>query len=176
MKKLNNEDIMDYLDGALDASRLAAFEEHLRSNAEDAQLVAEMKMAMSALHEEAAEPVRVSADFWPKLREKLPEKPRRSWINSLAAQAGAWVWPSHSKLGLSVRVAAVAVFIAMAAFLFAPKQAVQHSEAGNKPTTDDIAFIRKSVGRDAEYRKAAPGDTRNAEHGDEDGESGNGPQ
>ncbi|HEX8832609.1 MAG TPA: zf-HC2 domain-containing protein [Abditibacteriaceae bacterium] len=179
MKKLSNEDLMDYLDGTLDPARLAKVEAHLAANADDAVLVADMKMAMGALNEwNEAEPVKVSPDFWVKVREQLPEHPTRSPLRALGAQLGAWLWPAHSPLRLSTRVAALAVFVAMAAALMSPKGAVHQVQADLSDA--DKMFIQQSVDRHSAYVAVQPlnstlnlpvGDGRD---GDGDGEDGEG--
>jgi anti-sigma factor RsiW len=156
MKKVSNEDLMDYVDGTLDAARLVLVEEHLKASPEEAQLVAEMKLAMSALHEwNAAEPVRVAEDFWPKLRDRLPEKPQRSWWRGASAQMGEWLWPAHSPLRLSARAAVIAMVIAVAAWFFAPQPARRPVEA-TPLTVDDKAFIQQSLGRHKAYEMVQP--------------------
>ena len=176
MKKLTDSEIMDYLDGTLDAGQVAAVEAHLQSNSEDAQLVADMKLAMASLHEwDEVEPVRVSADFWPRLREKLPEQPQRSWMRRAGAQLSSWLSPNHSPWRVSAPIAVVAVFIAMATFLLGPKQSTQVAQATF--STAEQTFIQQSLNRHAAYDSSeslsgslplAVGDGRSAEHGDED--------
>lgn len=175
--KLSNNDIMDYLDGALDPKREALIEEHLRGNTEDASLIAEMKEARALLQDwDQTEPVALSADFWPKLRDKLPpEGPQRSALRGFGASLGAWLWPSHSRAGLSVRVAVVAAIMAMAAFFAAPRHDVQPVIAN-----DDASFIRRSIERHADYLSAPPvvkskGDTRSLESADDDDDEGRTP-
>jgi anti-sigma factor RsiW len=157
MKKLSNEDLMDYVDGTLDAARLALVEEYLKASPEEAQLVADMKLALSALHEwDAAEPVRVSDNFWPELRDRLPEKPQRSWWRGTSAQIGAWLWPAHSPLRVSARVAVVAMVMAVAAWFFAPPSAQRPIEAEAPLTTADMEFIQQSLGRHKAYDMMQP--------------------
>jgi anti-sigma factor RsiW len=158
MKKLSNEDLMDYVDGTLDAARLTLVEEHLKASPEEAQLVADMKLALSALHEwDAAEPVRVSDNFWPELRDRLPEKPHRSWWRGAAAQMGEWLWPAHSPLRVSARVAFVAMVMAVAAWFFAPQQAQRPIVAEEPPlTTADMAFIQQSLRSHKAYDMVQP--------------------
>src|SRR5687768_5045557 len=97
MKRLNNNEIMDYIDGTLSPERRAAVEAHLLENEEDAQLVADLKMATAELREwDASEPVHVGEDFWPKLRDKLPERPNRSPLRALTMQLGELFRPSRS--------------------------------------------------------------------------------
>src|SRR4028118_2171409 len=112
-----------------------------------------MKLALTELHAwDEAEPVRVSDNFWPELRDKLPEAPpQRSWVRSTASQLGSWLWPSSSPLRLSARVAAVVVFIALAASFFAPKNATTPLQA---LTPADQAFIQQSMARHDAYATA----------------------
>jgi len=173
--KMTNELLMDYVDGTLDAARLAAVEAHLAKNAEDAEMVANMKMALGALHDwDAAEPVKASENFWPRLREKLPAQPPRSAFRGAASRIGEWLWPSHSPLRLSTRVAAVAVLIAMAFAMFSPKQATRRVVAVSPPvlSQSDKMFIQQSVKRHSAYVSAAPamptGDGANTDGDDED--------
>lgn len=186
VKRLSNIDIMDYLDGTLEAARRAEVEEHLRVCAEDAELVAELKMAQIALHDwDQAEPVRVSDDFWPKLRAQLPEQPPRGWVHRLAAQAGAWLWPSQSRLGLSLRLAAVAVLLAIAVSFFAPQQA-RHRVVAKDLTPAERTFIQQSLDRHSNYVSSQPlggplqlapgatrGDVRSADRSDDDDDGEN---
>lgn len=180
MKKLSNEDLMNYVDGTLDVARLAQIEEHLEASPEDAKLAADMKMALQALHEwDAAEPVQVSDDFWPALRDRLPEKPQRSWLRGTSAQVGEWLWPSHSPLRLSARIAVIAAFAAMAASFFLPQEARKEAVATPPLTSADKMFIQQSLDRHDAYVAVQPftnplslpsGDGRNADGDDDDGE------
>jgi anti-sigma factor RsiW len=178
MKPLKETEIIDYLDGTLSPTRMAEVEAHLRENAEDAELVASLKMAKSELLEwDAAEPVQVSADFWPKLRDKLPaQAPRRAWWKQL----GAALWPAHSPMAAAVRVAAIAAFLAIAAALFTPEQSRQQATASRDTkalTTEDRAFIERSIKKHNNYSSSQPlgstnvnkrGDVGSAESGDEE--------
>lgn len=151
MKTLKNDDMMGYLDGTLDAARLAEVEAYLQTDAEDARLLADMKLAISELHAwDEAEPVRASDNFWPALRDKLPERPQRSWMRGASAQLGAWLWPAHSPLRLSARVAAIAVFVALAASFLSPKDAVRNTHA-TELTSADKTFIQQSLARHDAY-------------------------
>ena len=79
MNRLSNDQIMDYLDSALSPSEMARVEKHLKTNAEDAELVSELRFAMGAAKEwHQSEPLQVSENFWPKLRDNLGPAPRRS--------------------------------------------------------------------------------------------------
>ncbi|RYG58473.1 hypothetical protein EON80_27015, partial [bacterium] len=78
MTQLSNEQIMDYLDGTLSPSETARVEEHLKNNAEEAQMVNELRFAMGAAKEwHESEPLTVSDNFWPKLRDNLGPAPKR---------------------------------------------------------------------------------------------------
>ena len=122
MKRLSDLEMMDYLDGTLAPERLAAVEAHLAGNAEDAQLLADLKMAQSTLHEMSAEPIQASDDFWQKVRVELPQPRKAAPSKSLMSQVGAWLWPSQSPMGMSMRVAVLAAFLAMMATWFGPNQ------------------------------------------------------
>lgn len=174
MMKVSTEDLMDYMDGTLDGARLAAVEEHLRTHAEDAEMIASMKMAQEALGSwDEEEPVEVSPDFWVKVREQLPEQPQRSWFRGSLKQVGAWLWPTHSPARLSLRVGVAAAVLALGAYFFAPEQTRQTAEALPPEAT---AFIEQSLDRHSAYLSTQPlngsvtaGDARSAEHGDDDG-------
>jgi len=135
---------------------------------------------MSALKDwDESDPIRVSDDFWPKLRDKLPEQPERSWLRSLSAQASAWLMPNRSPLRLSIGAAMIAMFLAMAVFLSGPQQTVHQSQA---LTTEETAFVKKAVERHTNFVESQPlsssmplpvGDSRSADGDEEDGESYN---
>lgn len=186
MMKINDNDLVDYVDGTLDMARLALVEAHLRTNAEDAELVSSMKFAQGALQDwHESEPVTVSQDFWVKVREQLPAEPERSWSKGVLAQMRALLWPAQSPLALSMRVAAVAAVIAMGVAFFGPR--VPTSEADhqyslterlpqNSLTPDEQSFIKQSLDRHSAYVSSqplsgpalvAPGDVSSAEHGDD---------
>ena len=179
MKNLNNDELMDYVDGTLDAARMAAVEAHLKSHAEDAQLAADMKAALGVLKEwDEAEPVRVADDFWPKLRDKLPERPRRSWLRGTLAQLSGTLRPTPSRLGWGAAFAAL--FIALGSFWFAPQKAT-HQVMADKLTPEEKTFIRQSLDRHGAYDSSQPlgaslplagGDERSAEHGDNEDDDG----
>jgi anti-sigma factor RsiW len=121
MKRLSDTEMVDYMDGTLSPEKAAAVEAHLAQHSGDAQLLADLKEAQAALYAlEAAEPVRASDDFWLKVRAELPQE--RVAKKSLMAQVGAWLWPSQSPMGMSLRVAAVAALLAMFATIFGPAQ------------------------------------------------------
>lgn len=149
--KMTNEVLMDYVDGTLDAARLAQVEAHLRQNAEDAQMVSDMKMALGALHDwNESEPVHASANFWPALRDKLPAQPGRGGLGAMTSRAGEWLWPRRAPLRFSAGIAALAVFIALAASFLSPQQAV-HTVSAKDLTPADMMFIRQSVARHDAY-------------------------
>jgi len=175
MKRLDSNEIMNYLDGTLDEAHRAQIEEHLAANAEDRELVDTMRVAMTALHDlDAIEPVRASDDFWMKVRDNLPaQAPRRSWTTQL----GNLLWPQTSRLAVSFRVAAVVVVLALASLWFAPQQTTS-IQAGNDLSPDAKAFIQMSSKRHQAYVSSQPlagapvGDMASAETGDEDDDAG----
>lgn len=134
MKRLNDLEMMDYLDGTLAPERQAAVEAHLAASAEDAELLADLQMARSTLHEMASEPIRASDDFWQKVRAELPQPRKSAPAKSLLAQVGAWLWPAQSPLGMSLRVAVLAAFLAMMASWFGPGQMQRPIMAGPQMT------------------------------------------
>jgi len=131
MKRLSDLEMMDYLDGTLSPERVSAVEAHLAAHAEDAELLADLKMARATLHElEAAEPVRAGDDFWLKVRAQLPEERKAS--QGILAQLGSWLWPSNSPMGMSLRVAVMAALLAMLATWFGPGQTQYPTMAGTQ--------------------------------------------
>ena len=174
--KLDPNEMMDYLDGTLDEARLAQIEAHLAADAEDRELINIMRVSMQELHElDEREPVRASDDFWIKVRNGLPAKaPRRSmWTQFMGA-----VWPqpglSQSRSGLSMRVAVVAVVIALLGVWFAPQQSVAPTQAGLP--ADAEMFIKMATQRHNAYVSSQPlsgapvGDLASGETGDEEDE------
>lgn len=158
MKRLNNTEIIDYIDGTLSPERHAAVEAHLRENEEDAQIVADLKMATVELREwDASEPIRVGEDFWPKLRDKLPERPTRSPWRAWTMQLGELMRPSRSPMRLAIGAAAIAAFLAIAASLFTPEQIQPISQAKTTTlTTEERAVIQRAVELDGNYSASQP--------------------
>jgi anti-sigma factor RsiW len=170
--KMTNELLMDYLDGRLDETRRGAVEAHLQTNAEDAALLADIKASQAMLQEwDAAEPVRASDDFWIKVREQLPEKPGSNPLRALGQNVMAWLWPQNARTGLPVRVAAMALFAAMAFALFSPRDATHTAQAEISPA--DRTFIQQSMNRHQAYLSTQPlssFDTRGGDGRDGDGD------
>jgi anti-sigma factor RsiW len=175
MKRLDSNEIMNYLDGTLDEAHRARIDAHLLESAEDRELVDTMRVAMGALHDlDAVEPVRAGDDFWMKVRDNLPNKaPRRSWTTQL----GNLLWPQTSRVAVSFRVAAVVVILALASLWFGPQQNTS-IKAGNDLSPDAKAFIQMSTQRHKAFVSSQPlagapvGDMASAETGDEDDDSG----
>ena len=170
MKRLSNEQIMDYLDGTLSAAERAKVEAHLNSNAEDAETVRELQFAMSAAQDwHAADEMRVSENFWPNLRDNLGPAPKRSWWSSLLKGANPVAAP-RAKWSVGAAFAAVALAIAMGAMFFAPQNATNPAIAGDISAADKM-FIQQSVQKHEDYvaSQSVPGDTSARETGaDED--------
>jgi hypothetical protein len=147
MKKLKEAELIDLLDTKADSCDL------LDCNAAD---MADMKLAMQALQAwNEAEPVQVSENFWPRIREQLPARPPRSPLRRAASTLGAWLWPSHSPLAASMRVAALAAIVALAGFWFAPQNATQPAVALSPEAT---AFIERSLQKHDNYVATQPAD------------------
>jgi anti-sigma factor RsiW len=148
MKKISEDDMLAFVDGTLDADRAREVEEFLAHNEDEATLAHDMKIALDALHDwDAAEPVAVSAAFWPELREKLPAQPGRRGVRGVLAQ-----WGLISPLGqpsrtltFSARAAVVAAGVALLALFFAPQKATPSLSA------EDKAFIQQSLKRHEAY-------------------------
>ena len=176
MKRLSDTEMMDYLDGTLAPEKAAAVEAHLASSAEDAQLLADLRMAQATLHEMAeAEPIRASDDFWLKVREQLPERVAQSSAapaKGLMAQIGAWLWPSNSPMGMSLRVGAVvAAILAMLMTMFGPGQ-IRQPTVAIAPTPKVLttsqqrdAATRVPPARDAKPLPGVPSAEENAAEG-----------
>ena len=172
MKRLSNEQMMDYLDGTLSAAERAQVEAHLKGNAEDAETVRELQFAMSAAQDwHAADELRVGENFWPKLRDNLGPAPKRSWWSNLLKSASPTaVAAPKSKWSLGAAFAAIALAIAMGAMLMAPQNATNPAVAGDISAADKM-FIQQSVQKHEDYvaSQSVPGDTSARETGaDED--------
>lgn len=141
MKHLNEVELMDILDEQKTVESLSDI---------DMERLDDAKLAMMALQAwEEAEPIQAREDFWPRLREKLPEQaPRSTWRRAVDA-LNAWLWPAHSPLAASMRVAMIAAIVALASFWFAPQQAISPVSAGFTP--EESAFIERSLQRHDSY-------------------------
>lgn len=167
MKKLNEVELMDMLD---EGKVLESLSEEEMTQMDDA------KLAMMALNAwEEAEPIQAGEDFWPKLREKLPAQPPRSAWKRATGVLGAWVWPSHSPMLASMRVAVIVTVLALASFWFAPQRANQSAVADY--TSEETAFIQRSLKKHDNYVTTGPsdgsleipaGDASNADVGEAD--------
>jgi anti-sigma factor RsiW len=167
MTQLPYEQIMDYLDGTLTPAEAARIEEHLKQNAEDAQMVNDIRFAMGTTQDlRESETWQVSENFWPKLRDNLGPAPKRSAWSSLRKSLSTMFGTSPAAR-LSVGAATVAIVIAMGAFLFAPQNATQQSFA---MTEADKMFIQQAVQKHEAYvqTQPAPGDVSSVETGAED--------
>lgn len=169
MKRMTNDQIMDYLDGTLDSSEMARVETHLQQNAEDAQLVAELRFALGAVKEwHAGEPMQVKENFWPQLRDNLGPAPQRSAWSQLKNQVAGVFGPSRAAR-LSFGAALAAIAIAASALLFSPKNATQTAVALSEA---DKTFIQESLQKHEAYLQIqpAPGDASSLETGEDDNE------
>lgn len=176
MKKLSEEKLVDYVDGALSPEEQAHVEAYLRENPEEAELVELMRMAMPAVKDwHESEPLRVSENFWPKLRDNLGPAPQRGLLSKLRNQVAGAFAPRATRL--SFGVAAVAVVLALSAFWFAPQGTVQNSVA-TPITAADRSFMKVSREKHEAYLRAqpiAPGDASIQETGADDVEEENNP-
>lgn len=154
MMKLNETNILDYLDDRLGKSDCADMEEALEHSKGRSSDVDDARLGMQALHALASEePVVVSENFWPRLREKLPEQPPRNAMAQVTSTLTGWVWPSTSKWAISARVAAVVAVLAMASLWFGPQRTVTPSSA---ISASEKAFISRSMQRHADYVNTPP--------------------
>ena len=154
MKKLSQDEMLNFVDGTLDEQRAREVDEYSKTDSDDARLLLEMREAVGLLREwDEAEPVHASADFWPKLREKIPASPRRSWWSRVTS-VGA-IAPRRSVWQLSIKAAVAAAVIALAATFFAPKNAQQNLVAAPlSPAAQQ--FIDQSVARHRTYTAVQP--------------------
>lgn len=168
MNRLSNDQIMDYLDGTLSPVETARIETHLKSHAEDAEIVAELRFALGAAKEwHQSEPLQVSESFWPNLRDNLGPAPQRSAWSKLKNQVAGAFGPSRATR-LSLGAAFAVIAIAASALLFSPKNASQTAYADL--TAADKTFIQQSVQKHEAYLQSqpAPGDASSLETGAED--------
>lgn len=145
MKKLKDTELIDLLDEKTEVTNL---------HENDAAALEDMKLAMSALQVwNKAEPIEAGENFWPKLREKLPARPPRSPIRGALSSLGAWLWPAHSPLAGSMRVAMLAAILALASFWFAPQN---QRETAVALTPDETAFVQRSLQKHDNYVVTQP--------------------
>ncbi len=183
MKKVTKDELMDWMDGTLSATRRAEVDAHLSANAEDAQLVADMKEALGMLHEwNAAESVTVSDNFWPQLRDKLPEKPGSGWHGQVS-RLGNWLMPRR-EWKVRAGVAVFAVCAALATLFFAPKNATHTVQAQTYTlSADEQQFVRQSLMQHRTYAAVQPlntapvaqtdGRNQDGDGNDDSGDGGN---
>jgi anti-sigma factor RsiW len=148
--KLKEVELTNYVDGTLDASRQKAVEEQLRLQPEAAEAVAQQAMIRDLLQQSETEDPLPPVDIWPRVRERLPAQPGNGWLRSLGSRAGGWLWPTYSPLRISVRVAVLAVVLAMMVSMFQPRQAV------NSLSAQEQQFIQQSLDQHAAYVASQP--------------------
>ncbi len=167
MNRLSNDQIMDYLDGTLSPTEASNVENHLKTHAEDAQMVAELRFAMGAAKEwHQSDPLQVSENFWPKLRDNLGPAPKRSAWSQLKNQVASVFGPSRAaKMSFGAALAVIA--IAAGALLFSPQNATNQAIALSDA---DKTFIQQSVKKHEAYVQSqpAPGDASSLETGAEE--------
>jgi len=158
MTRLSNEQIMDFLDGVLSPEEMARVESHLKNSPEDRALVDEIRFATQSLRdfdtlEYGQEPLRVSENFWPHLRDNLGPAPKRGFFRGL--------WKSFNSAGASKPVARYSVglamaglVVAMAAFMFAPRNSTPSIQAAM--TQSDRQFVQQSLKQHETYVQSAP--------------------
>lgn len=174
MKRLTNDQIMDYLDGVLAPDETARLEAHLQQNAEDAELVRELRFANTATQDlRTSEEFRVSENFWPKLRDQLGPAPQRSPFRRLQVSLTRAFTPvtGNSRGRLSVGVAMAVVVLALGVSFLGPKNTITPSVA--TISAADMAFIQSSADRHDAYVAAepvVPGDASVRETGADDEE------
>jgi hypothetical protein len=135
---------------------------------------------MQALHALASEePVSVSEDFWPRLREKLPQQTPRNAFSQVSSLLSGWLWPSSSRWAISARVAVVVAVLAMASLWLGPQRTITQSSAQLSPS--EKAFVTRSMQRHADYVNTPPsvnslplpvGDAGSADHNSEPPDDG----
>lgn len=158
MTRLSNEQIMDYLDGTLSPQEIARIESHLQANAEDQELVDELRFATQSLHdfnalEYGAEPMRASDNFWPELRGKLGPAPKRGFFRQLATSFNG-TGARKPAVRYSFGAAFAALVLALGALFLAPKSATHMAQA--EITQADKNFIQQSLKQHESYVQSAP--------------------
>ena len=159
MKRLSNEQIMDYLDGTLSVAERERVEAHLGDSAEDAETVRELQFALGAARDwHESDELRVSENFWPHLRDNLGPCPKRSWWSGLVggARGGLATKPAAR---WSFGAAMAAIVLALGAMFFAPQNAQTPALAGGLSAADK-AFVTQSVQKHEAYvaSQNVPGD------------------
>ncbi len=156
MKKVTQDEMLNWLDGTLSIERRAEVDAYLAQNGEDAQLLADMKDAMSVLQDwNQSESVAVSDNFWPQLRDKLPAKPGSSWSGQLARLSN-WILPRR-EWKLRAGVAVFATCAALATLFFAPKTSTHSVQAETRTlSADEQLFIRQSLVQHRTYAAVQP--------------------
>jgi hypothetical protein len=170
MKKLKDTELIDLLDEKMEAKTL---------HESDAAALEDMKLAMMALQAwDEAEPIEAGENFWPKLREKLPARPPRSPMRRAASTLGAWL--AQSPLAASMRVAMLAAILALASFWFAAPNQRTPAVAVDSFTTEEKAFIKRSLQKHDNYVATQPdgngvsipaGDASTTDAGDDEPQS-----
>lgn len=148
--------MLDWLDGTLSDSRRTEVDVYLAQNGEDAQLLADMKDAMSALNDwNASETIAVNENFWPQLRDKLPAEPGGGWSGQLA-RLGNWIAPRR-EWKLRAGVAVFATCAALMTLFFAPKNATNNAQAETRTLSlDEKQFIQQSLVQHRTYAAVQP--------------------
>lgn len=168
MTQLSTEQIVDYIDGSLSPKEMARVEEYLKDHAEEAEMIKEMRFAMSAALEwHESEPMRVSENFWPKVRDNMGPAPKRGLVSSLRKSLGS-LFGTSQVARFSMGAAFAAIVLAMGAFLFAPQNATPPVQASISQS--DMMFIQQSVQKHQAYVQSqpAPGDVSSIESGADD--------
>ncbi|BCM89887.1 hypothetical protein IAD21_01737 [Abditibacteriota bacterium] len=179
MTRLSNEQIMDFLDGTLSPEEMARIESHLDSNADDRELVEELRFATQSLREfnvaeYGSEPMRVGDSFWPELREKLGPAPKRGFFRQFIKSLNG-VGAAKPTVRYSFGAAFAALILAMGMLMFAPKNSQQPAMALSDA---DKTFIQQSLKQHESYVQTAPiaGDVDAVETSSDEGDDNAGPQ
>ncbi|MEO6907725.1 MAG: hypothetical protein ABI210_07530 [Abditibacteriaceae bacterium] len=155
MMKLNESNILDYLDDRLGKKDCADMKAALERSQNKASDVDNVRLAMEALQAlTSEEPVVVSQDFWPRLRKKLPEQPPRNAFYQVASMLSGVLVSSSSKWAVSARMAVVVAVLAMASLWLGPQRTVTSSSAQLSPS--EKAFVTRSMQRHADYVNTPP--------------------